>query len=68
VVELAAEATLTADDLAAHCSGQLARYKVPEQFAIVEALPRNAMGKVERAELRSFFSRPGTTDLASEEP
>ena len=34
-----------------HCLAQLARYKVPERFVAVTALPRNAMGKVIRAEL-----------------
>jgi acyl-CoA synthetase (AMP-forming)/AMP-acid ligase II len=35
----------------AHCLAGLARYKVPERFAVVDSLPRNAMGKIVRAEL-----------------
>jgi acyl-coenzyme A synthetase/AMP-(fatty) acid ligase len=35
----------------AHCEAELARYKVPERFVVVAALPRNAMGKVVRADL-----------------
>jgi long-chain acyl-CoA synthetase len=35
----------------AHCLASLARYKVPERFAVVAALPRNAMGKIVRADL-----------------
>jgi acyl-CoA synthetase (AMP-forming)/AMP-acid ligase II len=66
VVELVAETTLTAGDLAAHCAGQLARYKVPEQFAVVEQLPRNAMGKVERAQLRAYFPPLGAADRGSD--
>jgi len=42
------------DALAGHCSSQLARYKVPELWRI-GALPRNAMGKVVRTELESWF-------------
>jgi acyl-CoA synthetase (AMP-forming)/AMP-acid ligase II len=34
-----------------HCLAHLARYKVPERFVAVDALPRNAMGKVVRARL-----------------
>jgi long-chain acyl-CoA synthetase len=34
-----------------HCLAELARYKVPERFVAVPVLPRNAMGKVIRAEL-----------------
>jgi O-succinylbenzoic acid--CoA ligase len=39
------------DTLAAACREQLADYKVPERWAIVDALPRNAMGKVVRTSL-----------------
>ena len=33
----------------------LARYKIPEKILIVPALPRNAMGKVDRERLRGHF-------------
>ncbi len=39
------------DAVRAHCLANLARYKVPERFAVVHQLPRNAMGKVIRTEL-----------------
>jgi long-chain acyl-CoA synthetase len=47
--------TPTAEDLRAHCAASLARYKVPEQFLVVESLPRNAMGKVLRATVAELF-------------
>jgi acyl-CoA synthetase (AMP-forming)/AMP-acid ligase II len=53
VVEAAGPA-LDEEAVRAHCLAQLARYKVPERFVAVEALPRNAMGKVIRAELGSL--------------
>ena len=34
-----------------HCLANLAKYKVPERFEVVDGLPRNAMGKVIRTEL-----------------
>jgi malonyl-CoA/methylmalonyl-CoA synthetase len=34
--------------LLAHCSTELARFKVPVAFRYVEALPRNALGKVQK--------------------
>jgi acyl-CoA synthetase (AMP-forming)/AMP-acid ligase II len=37
---------VTGDELRAHCTTSLARYKVPEVFLFVDDLPRNAMGKV----------------------
>lgn len=45
-----------ADPLAllAHCRAGLANYKVPSEVVVVEALPRNASGKVLKAELRGL--------------
>jgi acyl-CoA synthetase (AMP-forming)/AMP-acid ligase II len=53
VVEAAAP-PLDEEAVRAHCLAHLARYKVPERFVAVEALPRNAMGKVIRADLGSL--------------
>ena len=39
---------LTDDDLIAFCKDQLASYKKPRRVFWVEALPRNAMGKVQK--------------------
>ena len=38
-----------------HCSERLARFKLPSDIAIIEALPRNATGKVLKRELRKQF-------------
>jgi long-chain acyl-CoA synthetase len=39
------------------CRRHLARYKIPEQIVIVDELPRNAMGKVQRAQLAELLTR-----------
>ncbi|MFT3989130.1 malonate--CoA ligase [Aestuariivirga sp.] len=39
-------------EMIAHVSAKLARFKVPKRIHVVEELPRNAMGKVQKAELR----------------
>jgi malonyl-CoA/methylmalonyl-CoA synthetase len=41
-----------AEDLVAHAAGQLAPYKCPRAVHFVESLPRNALGKLLRHELR----------------
>jgi malonyl-CoA/methylmalonyl-CoA synthetase len=38
-------------DLSGHAAAQLARFKCPRRFVFVDALPRNALGKVLRHEL-----------------
>lgn len=40
------------DDLAGHCQGLIARYKVPKEFQIVTELPRTGSGKVMKHVLR----------------
>ena len=44
-------------DLAEHCRALgLARQKVPEQLEIVDDVPRNAMGKIQKPALKKQFS------------
>ncbi len=49
---------LTAEETLAFCDGRLARYKLPRRVVFVETLPRNAMGKVIKAELVARFVTP----------
>lgn len=44
--------TLTSDDIVAVCRSHLASYKKPRTVAFVDALPKNAYGKVVKRELR----------------
>lgn len=61
VVELEPGSDATPDALIAHARTRLARYKVPDQIRVVERLPRNAMAKVKKAELRALFDvRPAS--------
>lgn len=48
VVEVEPDAPLVTEDILARCSAELARYKVPERITFTDALPRNAMGKIDR--------------------
>ena len=51
-VALRQGATVTTDELLAHCGSQLARFKIPKDITIVDELPRNPSGKVLKRELR----------------
>lgn len=48
-------ADMDPEALRAHCLANLARYKVPERFVVVDAFPRNSMGKISRKELPPLF-------------
>jgi malonyl-CoA/methylmalonyl-CoA synthetase len=46
--------SITADDVAMVVKGELAAFKRPKTAIIVDELPRNTMGKVQKAELRKL--------------
>jgi len=48
-------ATLTERAILAALGGRLARFKAPKRVIIVDSLPRNAMGKVQKAALRETY-------------
>jgi O-succinylbenzoic acid--CoA ligase len=50
-VRLKLRQTVSTDELLAFCRERLASYKVPKRLAVVDALPRNAAGKLLRREL-----------------
>jgi len=47
------DARVTADELLAHCRGQLTKVKIPTAVRIVPALPKNAVGKTDKPALRA---------------
>ena len=55
VLALKPGATLDRATVVEHCVSRLAKFKIPDDIAIVEALPRNATGKVLKRELRTRF-------------
>lgn len=51
-VEPVPGATLTAEEMTAHCRSQLASFKVPRTFVFVDSWPTTPSGKVQRFKLR----------------
>ncbi|HEY5858444.1 MAG TPA: AMP-binding protein [Aldersonia sp.] len=49
-------ATLTAAQILAHCRAHLSKYKLPVDVTILDELPRNAVGKLDKPALRRSFS------------
>lgn len=56
VVVLQPGATVALDDVVAHCRGEgMTPFKIPERLEVVDAIPRNSMGKILKNELRARF-------------
>jgi malonyl-CoA/methylmalonyl-CoA synthetase len=56
VVVAKPDAPLTEKTILSHIAAGLARFKQPKRVFFVEALPRNAMGKVQKNELRARYA------------
>jgi len=64
IVAVKSGQSLSEADIHAHCAKNLARFKCPRTVRFVDALPRNATGKIHKPTLRKNFSVPAATDIA----
>jgi len=55
VLVLKPDAQLSADEVIGHCLDKLAKFKVPASVEFIQALPRNATGKVLKRTLREQY-------------
>lgn len=55
--------SLSEAEIHAHCQANLARFKCPRTIRFVDALPRNATGKIHKPTLRKTFSTASAVDL-----
>lgn len=60
IVVVKAGATLTRDDVIAHCAASMAHFKVPKNVVFVEELPKNPSGKLLKRELRQRYAQGET--------
>jgi fatty-acyl-CoA synthase len=56
--------SITEAEINAHCEANLARFKRPRAIKFVDALPRNATGKIHKPTLRENFGSPNTLDTS----
>lgn len=57
VVTAVSDGRLDQEAVAAACRAKLAAYKVPKAIFVLDELPRNAMGKVQKNQLRERFAQ-----------
>lgn len=57
VAVIKAGATLSEAQLLAHCEGKMAKFKQPRSVRFIDALPRNATGKVLKTVLRAEYGK-----------
>ncbi len=55
VVALSEGASLQLADLKQWCEGKMSAYKIPKKLKVLDALPRNAMGKVTKPALKELL-------------
>ena len=65
VAALKPGAALTLDELRAFAGERLAHFKLPKRLEIVDALPRNATGKIHKPTLRQRFGATKPTDASA---
>jgi fatty-acyl-CoA synthase len=64
IVAVKSGQALSEMEIHAHCAANLARFKCPRLIKFVDALPRNATGKIHKPTLRSRFGAPAPADAA----
>jgi long-chain acyl-CoA synthetase len=50
--------SVSAQDLDAYCLKEIARFKRPKRYELVDSLPKNNYGKVLKTELRQRLAQP----------
>ncbi len=55
VIVPAPGAALDAEEMIAHCRERIGGYKIPRRMAFVDAMPKSAMGKILKTELRRIY-------------
>lgn len=55
VVRLREGASLTPQDVQRHCTGRLAKFKIPRILKFTEEFPKTASGKIQKYKLRDLI-------------
>lgn len=53
-IVLEKDATLTEQDVREHCTGKIARYKIPRYISFVESVPMSVTGKIQKFKMKEM--------------
>jgi long-chain acyl-CoA synthetase len=69
-IVLAPGASAGAEEIIEHCRARIGGYKIPRQMAFLPQLPKSAMGKILKTEIRRIYSDPAkrTAGAAADAP
>jgi fatty-acyl-CoA synthase len=65
IIALRPGQSLAPAEIYAHCETNLARFKCPRRIEFVDALPRNATGKIHKPTLRQAYGHSKPTDASA---
>jgi acyl-CoA synthetase (AMP-forming)/AMP-acid ligase II len=54
--------TISEEAMIAHCRGKIGGYKIPRRFAFLDEMPKSALGKILKTELRRVYAS-GTEEV-----
>jgi acyl-CoA synthetase (AMP-forming)/AMP-acid ligase II len=60
-VALNSDATLTVDQISEHARENLSKYKLPVEITVLDTLPKNPVGKLDKPSLRKSRTEAGRT-------
>ena len=63
ILYLAVSTGFTESGLQSYLAEKMERYKLPQHYVVVEALPRNRMGKIDRKAIRKLWESQGSEEL-----
>ncbi len=63
VLFVVAKSNYSEDELQKFLASKMERYKLPQAFMLLQELPRNAMKKIDRKELKRLWENRGSEDL-----
>ena len=64
-VQLVPEAQVEEEELRAHLVTRITKFKLPTRIVVLDAMPKNATGKIQKREVKEIFARLVSVEAAN---